>query len=145
MATNLNELSAFTELSTAFEAVTDLDIENAERGLDPPVKGESPIGVIHDAQIRRMYVTSRVFAHRAGSCMLESEFRAPSADAKTKIDGEVARLTALAELARDFFWTCAKTEMGAWDSATVGIRKGWMFVSRPKSSKHPLLAALGLK
>ena len=139
MAT-LAELSILVELQSAYDAATDLDFQIAERDLTPSCEHEKPIGVIHDLEIRRLWVMARALEFKSYSIALAAKYGASDDAALNAAAIESLRLDALAHIVRDLFWIAAKTDLGAWSSESVGLRRGWMLAHT--SSQQSLASAL---
>jgi hypothetical protein len=138
------KLNTLTELAVMYESLTDADIDRVARGLGPVQKNEKALGTIHSIDARRMWATNHAFEAKSAKALLEAKFTANSEEESNALAGRASYYHDLADLARDAFWLEAKTDIGdeAWGMESVGIRSGWMLVSRPTGGSGALMDLL---
>lgn len=137
------ELKLFQDIQAAYDSITEADLDRINRALDPPDDDETPLGVVHSMEARRIWAVAHHFAGRTGELLIKMKFYNTSEADKAELTAEASRWAGLSELARDIFWATTKDDLNGWTAKMVGIRQGWMLV-QTKSKSSALLEALGL-
>jgi hypothetical protein len=139
--------TVISEIQTDLARIGEKDIRRVERNFGAIRADETPLGTIHDADLKRMYALSKLYDHESDQALLDSAAKADSMEEAAELQRKAFRLQALERIARSLFWAGARDAIGlsAWDrSITVGLRDDWMLVSSPaKAAGDHIVEILG--
>lgn len=131
-------LTVWSEISEAFDQVTEADIRRVQRGLHPVRTNENPLGVLHNEALKKLWALAHRFDALSKQAVLDAEHKAETDDQAKELRQQALRYDALEEVARDLFWAQAKDDLGVWDhsrAGSIGIREDWMLVCGPPPTK----------
>lgn len=135
----------FVEITRAIAETNDAELERHERDVlgGEPGKTEQPIGVIHDMEVRKLFVAARRMA-------LLSELKSTESKLKGEDDlvAESQRLAMMADAMKELGWLAAADSLGAFGnhkSYGYALRAGWMLVyeTQPQSPFSQLIGLAG--
>lgn len=129
-------LTVWSEISEAFDRVTEPDIRRVQRTLQPVRPNENPLGVLHNEALKKLWALAHRFDALSKQAVLDAQHKAETDDEASALRQQAARFSELEEIARDLFWCQAKDDIGSWEhSGVIGIREGWMLVCGPAPTK----------
>lgn len=124
------ELTVWVEIVRDFEDIKEPEIRRVQRNLGPARSGETPLGALHSEALKRLWALATRYDGLSKQAVIDSEHKAETEAEANEFHIRAARFVALEDITRSLFWTQAKDDIGAWDSAgTVGVRADWMLVS----------------
>lgn len=135
----MNQLMVLTELiEHELAAVTEADIERAERNMDEPAAGEADLGLVENLQARRLFALCGIFLGRRSRFASDAHFAANSEEEKRELLKESARADSFDDMARQIFWCQVKDDLSLWHlrDAAVALRRGWR-VAQVKKPEMP--------
>ena len=145
----LNNLEVLQLVEAELAKVTDAQVTNAANRIGElkADAGEKPIGVCHSSEVRKLYVVTRKMVGRALE-LANSSASAESEEEEYKLSAESKRYSVAANLARDLMW--AELHYTSDHKVeSLGIRNGWMVVSRTsqadrKAAMRGILGKMGI-
>lgn len=124
-------LPILEELAREWAAITIEDIERAGLHLTPISPTDTKLGVLHSEEVRRTWALKNKMRSRYVEARLYAENKAMGEEEVKLYLEQAHRFDVLEDCLGELFWAQAKDDIGgkAWESKSVGVRSGWMFVS----------------
>lgn len=127
----LKQLDVLEAAFLAVSKVTDDHINRAESKLGEIRPNEKPLGTIHNAAAKRLWVGWQIIQAMSLESKAKSKLADNDAD-ENLLHAEYHKLDKLADLVEELFWLQARSDMGQLadceGSGGVSLRKGWMMV-----------------